>query len=95
MNAYSAKICRVGTLEADFQQVPLFQFFWNSHNIVVKHKYSNSAKKSKKYFLRQKFKKYHFTIEIAQVRPMYGCKFNFGVNIWEQNTETEKTNGFW
>ena len=34
---------------------------WNTSN-------SNSAKKSKKYCLIQKFQKNHFTIEIAQVR---------------------------
>ena len=66
MNENYAEICRVGNLEADFQQVSLVQFFWNFHNIVVKHHYfSNSAKKSKKYLLRQKFQKNHFTIEIA------------------------------
>ena len=37
MNANFAEICRVDNLEADFQQVPLVQFFCNFHNIVVKH----------------------------------------------------------
>ena len=37
MNANYAEICRVGNLEADFQQVPLVQFFWNFHNVIVKH----------------------------------------------------------
>ena len=37
MNANYAEICRVGNLEADFQQVLLVQFFWNFHNIIVKH----------------------------------------------------------
>ena len=37
MNANYAEICRVGNLEADFQQVSLVQFFWNFHKIVVKH----------------------------------------------------------
>ena len=36
MNANYAEICRVGNLEADFQQVRLVQFFWNFHNIIVK-----------------------------------------------------------
>ena len=56
MNANYAEICRVGSLGADFQQVLLVQFseiftilLWNINN-------SNSVKKSKKYFLRQKFK---------------------------------------
>ena len=35
MNANYAEICRVGNLEADFQQVLLGQFFWNIHSIVV------------------------------------------------------------
>ena len=35
------------------------------------------------------------TIEIAKVRPIFRDEFNFSVHIWEQNTETEKTNGFW
>ena len=26
---------------------------------------------------------------------MFGCKINFRVHSWEQNTETEKTNDFW
>ena len=29
------KSSRVDKLEADFQQVPLVQFFWNFYNIVV------------------------------------------------------------
>ena len=33
-------------------------------------------------------------MEIAWVISIFGHKFNSGVNIWEQNTETEKTNGF-
>ena len=36
MNANYAKICRVGNLEADFQQVPIVQFLWNFHNVVMK-----------------------------------------------------------
>ena len=36
MNANTTEICRVGKL-ADFQQVPLVQFFRNFDNIVVKH----------------------------------------------------------
>ena len=35
MNANNAEICRVGKLEADFQQVPPVQFFWKVHNIIV------------------------------------------------------------
>ena len=66
MNVNYAEICWVRNLEADFQQVPLVHFFsenftvllWNINN-------SNSAKKSKNYFLRQKLKKTHFTIESA------------------------------
>ena len=34
-----AEICRVGNLEADFQQILLVQFFWNFYNIVVKHEW--------------------------------------------------------
>ena len=49
-------------------------------------------------------KKNRFTIEIVYIRPIFGRKFNFRVNIWEQTTEKEKhkfknknkkTNGFW
>ena len=50
-------------------------------------------RKVKNIFL-DKNSKNHFTIEIAQVRQLFGRKFNFSVNIWKQNTETEKTNGF-
>ena len=42
-----------------------------------------------------KIPKNRFTIEIAQVRPTFGRKFNISVNICEQNTEIGKTNGFW
>ena len=51
MKLNHADICKVGNLEPDFQQVSLVQIFYNFLNN------SNSAKKSKKYFLRQKFKK--------------------------------------
>ena len=37
MNANYAEICRIGNLEADFEQVPFVHFFLNFHNIVVKH----------------------------------------------------------
>ena len=66
MNANYAEICRVGKLETEFPQVPPVQFFSNFQYIIVKHNNSNSAKKSKNYFLRQKLKKKnHFIIEIA------------------------------
>ena len=34
MNANYAEICRIGNMEADFQQVTLVQIFENFHNIV-------------------------------------------------------------
>ena len=37
MNANYAEICRIGNLEADFQQVALVQFFLIFNKIVVKH----------------------------------------------------------
>ena len=37
MNANYAEIYRVDNVEADFQQVSLFQVFLTFHNIVVKH----------------------------------------------------------
>ena len=37
MNATNEEICRVGDLEAYFQQVLLVHFFWIFYNIVVKH----------------------------------------------------------
>ena len=36
MNTIYAEICRVGNLDADFQQAALVQFFCKFHNIVVK-----------------------------------------------------------
>ena len=65
MNAGYAEICRVDNLEVDFQQVLLVQFFWNLKILLWNNNYLNSGKKSKKYFLRQKSPKNHFTIEIA------------------------------
>ena len=37
MAAKSTKNDRVGSLDADFQQVPLVQIFWNFHSIVIEH----------------------------------------------------------
>ena len=37
MNANYAEICRIGNLEADFEQVPFVPFFRDFHNIAVKH----------------------------------------------------------
>ena len=53
-----SKICTIGNLEAHFQQVPLVQFFWNYHTDCCETAIpiSNSAKKSKQYFLRQNTK---------------------------------------
>ena len=42
MNADYAEICRVGNLEADFQQI--LQFFWYFHNIIVKDQWFNISK---------------------------------------------------
>ena len=36
MIANNAEICRVGSLETDFQQVLLVHFFWIFYSIVVK-----------------------------------------------------------
>ena len=36
-NANYAEICKIGKLEADFQQVSLVHFFLKFHNVVVKH----------------------------------------------------------
>ena len=47
-NANYAEICRVGNLEADFQQVPLVQFFWNFHSVAVKPQKNLKKKKKKK-----------------------------------------------
>ena len=60
MNANYAETCNVGNLEANFQQVPFVKFLemfvillWNINN-------SNSAKKSKKYILSQKYQNITF-----------------------------------
>ena len=58
INANYVEICKVGSLEADFQQVPLVQFFWNFYNIFLWNSYySNSAKKGKTIFLDENSKK--------------------------------------
>ena len=46
MTANYAEINRVGNFEADFQQVPLVQFFWNFHSIVVKHQLFKFSKEN-------------------------------------------------
>ena len=51
MNANNAEFCRVGNFKTDFQQVPLVQFFWNFHNIVVKSAIQIQQRKVKNIFL--------------------------------------------
>ena len=90
------KLCRISSVdnfEADFQQNMLVWFFWVFTILVLNIGYSNSAKKSQIFSLTT-IPKNHFTIEVAKVRPIIGSK-SFSINIWEQNTETEKTNGLW
>ena len=48
MAANYAKIDRVGSLDAGFQQVPLVQNSWNFHNIVLEHPSFKIWKKQKK-----------------------------------------------
>ena len=57
MNANYAEICRVGNLEADFEQVPLVHFFFSEILTISLRNInnSNSAKKHEKYFLNEKF----------------------------------------
>ena len=65
MNANYAKICRLGELEAYFQQVSLVQFFWHFQYIVVKDQWFKFSKeKTKNIFLDLDLKK-SFTIELA------------------------------
>ena len=42
-----------------------------------------------------KKKKIKFTIEIAEVRPIFGSEINFTVMFRKQGTEIEKPNGSW
>ena len=58
MDVNYAEICKVGNLEAEFHQVLLVHFFfWNFHNIVVKHQlYKFSKEKQKLFFLDKKSK---------------------------------------
>ena len=48
MSAKYAKIDRVGSLNEDFQQVPLVQTFWNFPNIVMEHQWFNEWRNAKK-----------------------------------------------
>ena len=88
MNANYAEICRVGNLETDSFSEILTRVLWDINN-------SSSAKKSKKFFLRQKVQKNHFTVEIVSAIPIFGCEINFTVIFWKQDAETEKTNSSW
>ena len=54
MNANYAKIWWVGNLEADFQQIPLVQFFSNFRYIVVKHQVFKFSKEKQKIFSKAK-----------------------------------------
>ena len=57
MHANYAEVCRVGNLEADFNKFRLFKFSEIFTILLCNISNSNSAKKSKKYFLWQKLKK--------------------------------------
>ena len=57
MNANYAEICRAGNLEEDFNKFHLINFCEIFPILLWNINYSNSAKKNKKYFLRQKFQK--------------------------------------
>ena len=66
MAAKYAKIDRVDTFDADFQQVPLVQNFWNFPNIVMDHQWFKIRnKKSKQNFFNNIYPKLQFTIDIA------------------------------
>ena len=61
MNTNSAEICRVGYLEADFQQVLLVHFFLKFSPYCYETSINQiQQRKVKQYFLRQKFKKITF-----------------------------------
>ena len=94
MTTTYAEICRVGNLEADFNKFCLLKFS-EIFTVLLWNKFKVSKENEKKKIFSDKNPKNHFSIEIAWVRPIFGCKFNFRVHIWKQNTETEKTNGFW
>ena len=90
MNANYVEICWVGNLEVDFQQAPFAHFFlkfsqYCCETLII----WNSEKKSKKIFMQTKIPKNHFTIEIAYIRPIFGRKSNFRVNIGNK-TQNQK-----
>ena len=61
-----AEICRVGNLEPNFQQVPLVQFFLKFSQYCCKMSIIQiQQRKVKNILLEKKFKKNHFSIEIA------------------------------
>ena len=61
----------------------------------MEHQEFKIHKEKQKMFSNKKIPKIQFTIEIAWVRPIFGHKINFTVNIWKQSRETVKTNGSW
>ena len=86
------KLCkidmRVGSLDTGFQQTLFVSNFWNFHHIVMEHQWFKMSEEKKKMFSNNFFPTIQFTIEIAQVRPICGRKFNVMVTIWEQSIET-------
>ena len=65
MNANYAEICRVGNLEADFQQVPLAQFFLKFSQYCCETSIIQILQRNLKIIFLIKNSKNHFTIEIA------------------------------
>ena len=90
MNANNAEICRVGNLEADFQQVPLVQFFLNFSQYcckmsIIQIMQSNLTtiffiKKSQKNTLLQKL---HRPVQFSAVNLILGY-------IFENKTQKQK-----
>ena len=91
MAANYAKVNRVGRMEAGFQRSTcskiLTVLFWNIHN-------SESMEKGKTLFPYQNFQKHILLKKISSSDRFFAVNFMQGINIWEENTETEKFNGF-
>ena len=91
MNANYVKICRLGNLEADFQQVPLSVselFIISLRNVSI----LNSAKKvtkKKEYFLRQKVKKKLLYYKIDRSDQFLAINLILGY-IFENKTKKQK-----
>ena len=92
MKANNAEIYGVGNLEADFQQVPLTQFFLKFSKYCCEALIIKIQQRKVKYIILDKYSKQSLFYRNCTVRQMFGRKFNIWVHfhVFENKTQKQK-----